>query len=294
MTHLQWDNKLPLKHLLILLFIAIAYGSAFPVTKLALNDSVPPILMASLRMGIVLIILIPYWKFKIPEKKYLPSLVAFSVSMGVMVYVFMTLSLFYSSIISPVIVGSQLAIPFGVLLSALMIGENISLKKWILIFCAFFGIVIIFFDPELANNYLGIFYAGLMALFFGLAQVYSRQLKSLDVSLTNAFTGLFGFIILMILSYFIEGDVISNIKSITINSWVFIFYQAVVVSLGAHLLMFYLYKFYTVGQIFPSYSLFPIFGIGLSFLIFGEVPTFLFAVGSIIVLTSVFLLHKTR
>ena len=294
MTHLQWDKKLPLKHLLILLFIAIAYGSAFPVTKLALNDSVPPILMASLRMGIVLIILIPYWKFKIPEKKYLPSLVAFSVSMGVMVYVFMTLSLFYSSIISPVIVGSQLAIPFGVLLSALMIGENISLKKWILIFCSFFGIVIIFFDPELANNFLGLFYASLMALFFGLAQVYSRQLKSLDVGLTNAFTGLFGFIILMILSYFIEGDVILNIKSITFNSWVFIFYQAVVVSLGAHLLMFYLYKFYTVGQIFPSYSLFPIFGIGLSFLIFGEVPTFLFVLGSIIVLTSVFLLHKTR
>ena len=294
MTHLQWDKKLPLKHLLILLFIAIAYGSAFPVTKLALNDSVPPILMASLRMGIVLIILIPYWKFKIPDRKYLPSLVAFSVSMGVMVYVFMTLSLFYSSIISPVIVGSQLAIPFGVLLSALMIGENISLKKWILIFCSFFGIVIIFFDPELANNFLGLFYASLMALFFGLAQVYSRQLKSLDVSLTNAFTGLFGFIILMILSYFIEGDVILNIKSITFNSWVFIFYQAVVVSLGAHLLMFYLYKFYTVGQIFPSYSLFPIFGIGLSFLIFGEVPTFLFVLGSIIVLTSVFLLHKTR
>ena len=294
MTHLQWDNKLPLKHLLILLFIAIAYGSAFPVTKLALNDSVPPILMASLRMGIVLIILIPYWKFKIPEKKYLPSLIAFSVSMGVMVYVFMTLSLFYSSIISPVIVGSQLAIPFGVLLSALMIGENISLKKWILIFCAFFGIVIIFFDPELANNFLGLFYAGLMALFFGLAQVYSRQLKSLDVSLTNAFTGLFGFIILMVLSYFIEGDLVSNITSINLTTWVFIFYQAIVVSLGAHLLMFYLYKFYTVGQIFPSYSLFPIFGIGLSFLIFGEVPTFLFVVGSIIVLTSVFLLHKTR
>ena len=294
MTHLQWDNILPLKHLLILLFIAIAYGSAFPVTKLALNDSVPPILMASLRMGIVLIILIPYWKFKITEKKYLPSLIFFSISMGVMVYVFMTLSLFYSSIISPVIVGSQLAIPFGVMLSALMIGENISLKKWFLIFCAFFGILIIFFDPELANNFLGLFYAGLMALFFGLAQVYSRKLKSLDVSLTNAFTGFFGFVILMILSFFIEGNVISNIQSINFTTWVFIFYQAIVVSLGAHLLMFYLYKFYTVGQIFPSYSLFPIFGIGLSFLIFGEVPTFLFVAGSIIVLTSVFLLHKTR
>ena len=285
---------MPLKHLFILLFIAIAYGSAFPITKLALNDSVPPILMASLRMGIVLVILIPYWRFKIPEKKYLPSLVAFSISMGVLVYIFMTLSLYHSSIISPVIVGSQLAIPFGVLLSALILRENISFKKWILIFCSFFGILIIFFDPELANNFIGLFYASLMALFFGLAQVYSRQLKDLDISLTNAFTGLFGFIILLILSFFIEGETITNIKSININTWILIFYQAIVVSLGAHLLMFYLYKFYTVGQIFPSYSLFPIFGMGLTYLIFGEVPTILFLIGGIIVISSVFLLHKIR
>ena len=285
---------MPLKHLLILLFIAIAYGSAFPITKLALNDSVPPILMASLRMGIVLILLIPFWKFRIPEKKYMPSLIAFSFSMGVMVYVFMTLSLYYSSIISPVIVGSQLAIPFGVLASSIMLNENISSKKWILIFTSFIGILIIFFDPKLANNFLGLFYAALMALSFGLAQVYSRQLKDLDVSLTNAFTGLFGFIILLILSFFIEGDAITNIKLININTWLLIFYQAVVVSLGAHLLMFYLYKFYTVGQIFPSYSLFPIFGIGLTFLIFGEVPTLLFLIGGIIVLGSVYLLHKIR
>ena len=285
---------MPLKHLLILLFIAIAYGSAFPITKLALNDSVPPILMASLRMGIVLILLIPFWKFRIPEKKYMPSLIAFSFSMGVMVYVFMTLSLYYSSIISPVIVGSQLAIPFGVLASSIMLNENISSKKWILVFTSFVGILIIFFDPKLANNFLGLFYAALMALSFGLAQVYSRRLKDLDVSLTNAFTGLFGFIILLILSFFIEGDAITNIKLININTWLLIFYQAVVVSLGAHLLMFYLYKFYTVGQIFPSYSLFPIFGIGLTFLIFGEVPTLLFLIGGIIVLSSVYLLHKIR
>ncbi|WP_415308830.1 DMT family transporter [Candidatus Pelagibacter sp. Uisw_099_02] len=285
---------MPLKHLLILLFIAVAHGSAFPITKLVLNDSVPPILMASLRMGLVLILLIPFWRFKIPEKKYIPSLIAFSISMGVLVYSFMTLSLYYSSIISPVIVGSQLAIPFGILASAIILDENISSKKWILIFTSFIGILIIFFDPKLTNNLLGLFYAGLMALSFGLAQVYSRKLRSLDISLTNAFTGLFGFSILLIVSYFIEGDTLSNISSINFNSWLLISYQAIVVSLGAHLLMFYLYKFYTVGQIFPSYSLFPIFGIGLTFLIFGEIPTILFLIGSIIVLSSVFLLSKIR
>jgi len=285
---------LPLKHLLILLFIAVAHGSAFPITKLVLNDSVPPILMASLRMGLVLILLIPFWKFKMPEKKYISSLIAFSIFMGVMVYSFMTLSLYYSSIISPVIVGSQLAIPFGILASAIILNENISSKKWIFIFTSFIGILIIFFDPKLANNLLGLFYASLMALSFGLAQVYSRKLRTLDISLTNAFTGLFGFTILLIVSYFIEGDTVNNISSINFNSWLLISYQAIIVSLGAHLLMFYLYKFYTVGQIFPSYSLFPIFGIGLTFLIFGEIPTILFLVGSIIVLSSVFLLSKIR
>ena len=285
---------MPLKHLFILIFIMVAHGSAFPVAKLALNNSVPPILMASLRMGLVLIILIPFWRFKIPDKKYFPSLVAFSISMGVMVYVFMNLSLYHSSIISPIIVGSQLAIPFGILASALMIGENISRNKWILIFAAFVGILIIFFDPKLSNNFLGLFFASLMALFFGLAQVYSRQLKDLDTSLINSFIGLFGFIFLLIISYFIEGNTVSNFKSINLESWLLISYQAIVVSLCAHLLMFYLYKFYTVGQIFPFYSLFPIFGIILTFLVFNEVPSFLFIIGGIIVISSVFFLHKIR
>ena len=285
---------MPLKHFLILLFIMAAHGSAFPVAKLALNNSVPPILMASLRMGLVLIILIPFWRFKIPDKKYFPSLVAFSISMGVMVYVFMNLSLYHSSIISPIIVGSQLAIPFGILASALMIGENISRNKWILIFASFIGILIIFFDPKLSDNFLGLFFASLMALFFGLAQVYSRQLKDLDTSLINSSIGLFGFIFLLIISYFIEGDTVSNFRSINLESWLLISYQAIVVSLCAHLLMFYLYKFYTVGQIFPFYSLFPIFGIILTFLVFGEVPTTLFILGGIIVITSVFLLSKIR
>ena len=204
-----------------------AHGSAFPVAKLALNNSVPPILMASLRMGLVLVILIPFWRFRIPNKKYFPPLIAFSISMGVLVYVFMNLSLYHSSIISPIIVGSQLAIPFGILASAFMLGENISSKKWVLIFTAFVGIIL-------------------------------------------------------------------NIKNISPSSWMLISYQAIVVSLCAHLLMFYLYKFYTVGRIFPFYSLFPIFGIAMTFLIFGEVPTILFVIGGIIVISSVFFLHKIR
>ena len=272
----------------------VAHGSAFPVAKLALNNSVPPILMASLRMGLVFVILFPFCKLQMPKKKFIKPLILFSISMGVLVYVFMNLSLYYSSIISPIILGSQLAIPFGILASALLLNENISKHKWFLIFTSFIGIIIIFFDPQLTENYLGLFFASLMALFFGLAQVYSRQLKELPISLINASTGLFGFIILITISLFLEGDIYLNIKQINIQSWLLISYQALIVSLCAHLLMFYLYKFYTVGQIFPFYSLFPIFGIILTNLVFGEVPSIMFILGGIIVITSVFLLHKIK
>ena len=285
---------MPIKHLLILLFIMVAHGSAFPVAKLALNNSVPPILMASLRMGLVLIILLPFWNFKLPKKKFIRPLIIFSISMGVLVYVFMNLSLYHSSIIAPIILGSQLAIPFGILASAIILNENISKNKWFLIFFSFIGIIIIFFDPKLTENYLGLFFAGLMALFFGLAQVYSRQLKELPISMINASTGIFGFIILMIISAIFEGDSFLNIQKINLESWLLISYQAIIVSLCAHLLMFYLYKFYTVGQIFPFYSLFPIFGIILSYIVFAEVPTFMFILGGIIVISSVFFLHKIK
>ncbi len=250
--------------------------------------------MASLRMGLVLLILIPFWKFKIPEKKYLPSLIAFSISMGVMVYVFMTLALYYSSIISPVIVGSQLAIPFGILASAFMLNENISPKKWFFIFSAFVGVLIIFFDPKLVDNFLGLFFASLMALAFAFAQVFSRQLRNLNISLTNAFTGLFGFVILLILSFLVEGNTVSTIKSISRNSWILISYQAIVVSLGAHLMMFYLYKFYPLDMVLPFYALFPVFGLILTFFIFGEIPSFITIIGGIIVITSVFFAQKMR
>ena len=133
-----------------------------------------------------------------------------------------------------------------------------------------------------------------MALFFGLAQVYSRQLNILPISLINASTGIVGFLVLFVISIFFEGNPFLNIKQISAESWILISYQAIIVSLCAHLLMFYLYKYYTVGKIFPFYSLFPIFGIILTYLVFGELPTVLFILGGIIVISSVFFIHKIK
>ena len=114
------------KHLLLLLLITILFGSAFPISKLALNNSLPPILFGSLRMGIVFICLIPFYKFKIPEKKFVIPLIGFSLSMGTGMILFMNLAIHKSSVVSPIIIGAQLAIPFGIICSSLFLGEKVS------------------------------------------------------------------------------------------------------------------------------------------------------------------------
>ena len=269
-------------------------GSAYPLGKFGLNASVNPILFGALRMGIVFLCLIPFCKIKIPQKKYYLPLLGFSICMGAGVNMFLYLSLDIASILAPITIGAQLSIPFAIILSSLFLSESLSFKKWILIFTSFFGIVLIAFDPKISEEILATLLIFAMAFFYGLSQVFSRYLKELDVKFTNAFMGLVGFIVLIIISQLFEGSVIHQITNININGWMAILYAGAIISIFGHMMMFYLYKFYPVGMVLPFYALFPVFGLVLTFFIFGEIPTPIMVTGGIIVVVSVFMLQKTR
>ena len=280
------------KHYLLLLLITFLFGSAYPIQKLIFNENVPPLLMGSLRMLIVFICLIPFWRFKIPDRKYWLPLFLFSICMGFMANFFMTLSLKEAAIVSPIIIGSQLAIPFAILLSSFFLREKVNYKKWILIFSSFFGVTLLSFDPLIKHEILSLFLISCMAFFYASAQVFSRYLKELNVTLTNSLMGLCGFLCLIIMSYIFEGNTFENIISININSWLLIIHSAIFVSIGAHMSMFYLYKIYPVNKVFPFYALFPIFGILQTMVIFNEIPTLIIIIGGLIVITSIYLLNR--
>ena len=281
-----------LKHLLLILIITILFGSAYPVQKVIFNENVPPLLMGSLRMLVVFLCLVPFWKFKIPDKKYWLPLFCFSISMGFLANVFMTLSLNTAKIVSPIIIGSQLAIPFAILLSSFFLKEKVSLKKWLLIFVSFIGIILLGFDPLIRDEIFALILISFMALFYATAQVFSRYLKNLEVTLTNAVMGFIGFIFLIISSSIFEGEVMKEIQNISLQSWLLILHSGIFVSIGAHMSMFYLYRLYPVNKVFPFYALFPVFGVILTFIIFYEIPTLITIVGGLIVIVSTFLINR--
>ena len=279
---------------MLILFIVFLLGSAYPTGKLGLNDTVPPILFGALRMAIVFILLFPFFKFYIPQKKYILPLVGFSISFGVAVNLFLYMSIDASSILAPITIGAQLSVPFAIILSSIFLNEKISNKKWMLIIMSFFGIVLLAFDPRVFNEITGSLLICCMAFFYGLSQVFSRYLKNLDVTFTNTIMSLTGFVILIIMSSIFEGNTFQTIKGISINSWFTVLYAGAIISLLGHLMMFYLYKFYPVDMVLPFYALFPIFGLVLTFFIFGEIPSLITVTGGIIVITSVFFAQKMR
>jgi len=276
------------------LFVVFLFGSAYPTGKLGLNDSIPPILFGALRMAVVFICLVPFFKFYIPEKKFIIPLIGFSICFGVAVNMFLYLSINASSILAPITIGAQLSIPFGIILSSIFLNEKISYKKWLLIMTSFFGIVVLAFDPKVVDEIIGSLLICGMAFFYGLSQVFSRYLKDLDVKYTNTIMSFTGSVILIILSSVFEGNAIQTITNISLESWFTVLYAGAIISLLGHLMMFYLYKFYPLDMVLPFYALFPVFGLILTFFIFGEIPSFITIIGGIIVITSVFFAQKMR
>ena len=276
------------------MFVVFLLGSAYPTGKLGLNDTIPPILFGALRMAIVFICLVPFFKFDIPEKKYVIPLIGFSICFGVGANLFLYLSINASSILAPITIGAQLSIPFGIILSSIFLNEKISYKKWLLIMTSFFGIVILAFDPKVLEEIIGSLLICAMAFFYGLSQVFSRYLKDLDVKYTNTIMSFTGFVILILLSSMFEGNTFQIIKNISLESWLTVLYAGAIISLLGHLMMFYLYKFYPLDMVLPYYALFPVFGLILTFFIFGEIPSFITILGGIIVITSVFFAQKMR
>ncbi len=276
------------------MFVVFLLGSAYPTGKLGLNDSIPPILFGALRMAVVFICLVPFFKFYIPEKKFIIPLIGFSICFGVAVNMFLYLSINASSILAPITIGAQLSIPFGIILSSIFLNEKISYKKWLLIMTSFFGIVVLAFDPKVVDEIIGSLLICGMAFFYGLSQVFSRYLKDLDVKYTNTIMSFTGSVILIILSSVFEGNAIQTITNISLESWFTVLYAGAIISLLGHLMMFYLYKFYPLDMVLPFYALFPVFGLILTFFIFGEIPSFITIIGGIIVITSVFFAQKMR
>ena len=277
-------------HLLLIMLIMIIYGSSYPVGKLGI-DNIPPLLFSALRVGLIFIVFIPFFKFRLPSKNLIKPLILFSLTMGVGTYVSMYYALERLEIVAPIIIGAQLSIPFGIILSSVFLRESITTNRAVLILSSFIGIIIIAYDPRIIDDKIATVLIISMAFFYAVSNMLARSLRDVDTSVMNGWHGIISFVPIILLSFYFEGnpsDLLRNIDSITIFS---VLHCALVVSAMGHVGMFYLYKFYPVSKVLPFYSLFPIFGILLTIIMFSEILSVYEIIGGIMVIGSSYLIH---
>ena len=94
--------------------------------------------------------------------------------------------------------------PFAIILSNFLLNEKFSFQKWFFVITSFLGIIFIGFDPELINNIFALVLTALMAFFYAIANVASRDTNKLNIVTTNFFMASIGFVVLILLSFFFE------------------------------------------------------------------------------------------
>ena len=173
------------KHLALVLLVMVLYGSAYPVGKIGTLDA-PPLFLSAMRVLCVFLFFLPFFKFRLPPRQLYLPLVGFAGSMGVCTYAFMYYALSFTSIVAPIIIGAQLAIPFGLILSLIFLKEEMFIKE-----PKKQGDQSSIQTPHFINERIALIFCILMAFFYALANMMARRLKDIDTSVLNGWCNFF-------------------------------------------------------------------------------------------------------
>lgn len=278
-------------HLLAVIAINALLGSAFALGKLGV-DHFPPYLFVALRAGLVALALLPFLRFSVVKRHQWPYLVLFSMMMGVAVFAAMYQALSLAKTVSPIVIGTQLSVPFAVLLGFIFLKEPVKLAVLLAIAVAFSGIVVIAFDPTLLDSLDALFWCAVMALAYGSSTVISRSLKDLDAKVMNAWMATLSGPVMLALSLVFESGQWEAVVTARWLDWAMVVHAAIGVSVLGHVSMFALLKRYPVAMVMPFYVLTPIFGVFYSILLFNEGMTLQTGLGALMVLGAIFYINQ--
>lgn len=280
------------RHVLAVVAIMALFGSAYPVGKLGVGHF-PPFVFAALRSTVLALALLPLWRLARPPRHLVAPLAGFCLAMGVGVYACMYAALERAEVVSPIVIGMQLSVPFAVMLGAIVLGERVRPVTWAAIAAAFGGVVLIAFEPALLHDLPALGITALGALCYAIATLCARSLRDLSPFTMNGWMAVVAIVPLVALSGLLEDGQWAALRGAGPADWTVLLHAALVVSLLGHVAMFSLYRHYPVANVIPYYVLMPVFGIAFSLALFVEVPSLQTLAGGVVVVAATWAVNRT-
>lgn len=275
---------------LAILAIILTWGLNNVAAKVA-TLYLPPMLMGGLRFLVALAFLFPFIRPPFPEPRKILTIVLLTgpIHFGI-IYVAFSMA----KALSPLVVASQLWIPFTAIFAWRMLGESMRPPAVIGLVIAFVGVAWMSLDPHATGDLPAIALIVAAGACWAVATVLVRKTPGIKPLKMQGMTALVAAPVLLALSFVFETGQIEKIKAAPTIAWAAVLFAAVVSTVGASALLFWLVQRREAGRVTPYFLLTPLVSCSLGILFLGDKLTSQLLIGGGATMVGVALVAMTE
>lgn len=284
---------------MLLAFVSLVWAGSFVAVRMTVKE-ISPVDLGFLRFLVatpfmVLILLLSKKETRLPAKELL-SLSVLGLTGVTLLYIFQFIGIEYTTAsTSAVLINTNVI--FIVLLSATFLKEKFPLRKSAGIALSFVGILVVIF-AQMTNESIAFSNVFLIGCIFIILSafcwaIYSivgkRLLDKYDPFTVTTYAFVLGTIFFLPV---VLPDITDVIQGVSFNGWMAILYLALICSVFGYVAWYYALSRIEAGRAAVFLNLIPLFTIVISFFT-GEIPTFIFLIGAILIIYGVYLTQKS-
>ena len=255
-------------HILIALLVPLTWGFGFVSAKASLAHF-PPLMLMAMRFLLAGVILV--WLVPVPRGYFVKlSWIAFIASTLQYGLTFSGLALIDAT---PAVLLVQSEVIFGLIIAALMLGENPNRQQIIGMVVAIIGVIVILGAPSLGDDYFGMMLVLSGAFIWSFGQVMVRALHgAVGGFQLTAWLGIIAGLQMSVASILIEGNPYPLIVSASLADWGSVIYLGLVMTVIGYSAWYYVLGRYPVPMVMPVLLLLPPAAILGAVVFLGETP----------------------
>jgi O-acetylserine/cysteine efflux transporter len=260
------SSPLTVLEYLAILAIILTWGINNAAAKVA-TAYLPPMLMGGLRFASALAFLFPFIKPPFPEPRKLLAIVLLTgpIHFGA-IYVAFSMA----DALSPLVVASQLWIPFTATFAWRMLGETMRPPAVAGLVVAFLGVAWMSLDPHGASDLPAIVLIVFASACWAVATVLVRKTPGIKPLKLQGMTALVAAPTLLAMSALFETGQVGKMQAAPPIAWICVLFAGVVSTIGASALLFWLVQRREAGRVTPYFLLTPLVSCTIGVLFLGD------------------------
>lgn len=245
---------------------------------------VPPIFMGGARFAVALLFLFPFIRPPFPDpKRLLVILLLIGPLNAGLIYI--GFSMVHS--LSAFIVSLQLWVPFTALFAWLILGEAMVGLQLLGLIVAFGGIAWMTLSPGTQGDIPGILVGVAASICWALGTILVRQVPGIKPLKLQGLTALLSAPLMFAVAFGTEKDIGPSVLSAPMMVWVCVVWAAVLSTVGATAMMFWLVQRREPARIMSYFLMTPLVSAVISVLFMGEIISWQVAMGGVATLAGV-------